>query len=94
MPNVLIKEEVSQMVDFLRPLALESIKTYFRNVDLGKKFSPKELADVRMICYVRNLLMSWEQSEYSNQEFNNLINDVDVRNLYSATIKTCKKYVR
>lgn len=89
--NVLTYNEFSQIIDIVRPLTLKCIKTYSRSIDLGQEFSVKKLNATRMICYIRNLLVNtWEQSQFTNEEYSNFMSDVDVRNLYAKLLKLSK----
>lgn len=89
--NVLTNEEFSIIVNVVRSTTLKCVKTYVRNIDLGKPFKTKKLNSLRMICYIRNLLVNtWEQSAFTNEEYSNFMSDVDVRNLYAKLLKLSK----
>lgn len=89
--NVLTNNEFISILDVVRPLTLKCIKTYVRDINLGKPFKESRLNNLRMVCYIRNLLVNtWEQSAFTNEEYSNYLSDVDVRNLYAKLLKLSK----
>lgn len=91
MPNVLSKKEFNEILQVVKPTTLTVVKNYLRQVELGRKLDVNKLNKIRMICYIRNLLaQTWEQGNFTNEEYSNYMTDADVRNLYAKLLKLSK----